>query len=83
MEATKALLDMVIELKFDLSEYREKLPKRVQQNFFVQCRGGCHSENQDCVKHLVEEIIDWENGKQYASLEATLNAKFKITEAAF
>jgi hypothetical protein len=80
---TTKLLDMIIELRLDLSEYREKLPKWIWQNFFIQCREKCHKENQDCAAHLVDEIIEWENGKQYGSLEAMLNKKFKITEVLF
>lgn len=80
---TQLLLDYVILHELDLSEYREKLPKEIMGEFFVRCKNGCHTENQDCVAHLVDEIIEWENGKQYASLEKTLDDKFAIIEAAF
>lgn len=80
---TAKLLDMVIELNLDISEYKEKLPKWVWQNFYVQCRDGCHAENQDCADHLVDVIVEWEYGKQFASLEKTINEKFTVTEVLF
>lgn len=76
---TAFLLDLVIEQKLDISQYREALPAVVHHNFVVQCKEKCHKGNASCSLHLVEEIIKWENGDQHGSLEATLNEKFHIT----
>lgn len=76
---TKQLLDTVIEQQLDLSEYKEKLPTILHSNFVIQCKEGCHKINIASAGHLVDEIIKWENGTQYDSLEATLNQKFNIT----
>lgn len=83
MTDTQRLLEMIIELKLDLSEYKEKLPKWIWQNFFVRCKDGCHTENQDCAAHLVDVIVEWEHGRQFASLEKTINQRFKIAEVLF
>jgi hypothetical protein len=73
------LLDLVIEQSLDLSEYKEKLPALISQNFMVQRKVDCHKSNDVNAGYLVDEIIKWENGDQHGSLEATLIEKFHIT----
>jgi hypothetical protein len=74
------LLDLVIEQNLELSEYKVKLPELIRAKFDVSCRHFCHVTKEASAVHLVGEIINWENGHQLDSLEATLIEKFRITK---
>ena len=72
MQSTKSLLDFIISLELQLSEYHTlKVP--IREKFSVTKDGI------DAVKKLIEVIIYWENNVgNHNSLESVLNNFFFI-----
>lgn len=71
---TQQLLDFVIDQKLDLEYYDLQLTLKIRERFIV------HDKNTGRIapRRLVNTIIEWEQGKQKASLELTLTELYKI-----
>lgn len=74
LKHTRLLLDFIIKQELLLEDYPSLKP-RIQENFIVYKKGGgiTHYANE-----LLTDIIDWENGKQFSSLEKLIDDNYVI-----
>lgn len=76
MTATQKLIDFICDQELDLSEYH-LLPPLLGQIFRVIDKNS-HIVKEWRHRELVNDIILWEKGQQFASLEKTIDDKYII-----
>jgi len=72
---SKPLLDFIIQQELpDVSTYHELVPL-ISERFSISKRDSLGT---DAVMECVNDVISWENGNKYCSLEKLLNDNYKI-----
>lgn len=68
------LIEFIIDQEMDLHDYPKLVPM-IKERFLIYKRGQGteHFENE-----LIDDIISWEKGNQYDSLEKTIGDKFVV-----